>query len=77
MKANRNEPKEVKITPTNRDTQKNIEPMYSVDEFAEQTELLNASSDVIRAAFREKKLEQATVLDAKNIVKEFKERKVQ
>ena len=49
---------------------------YTVDEFAENASCLNASPDIIRAAFAEKKLDSATLEDAKKIVKEFKERKV-
>lgn len=50
--------------------------MYSVEEFVCGPELLEASEDLIRAAFSYAGLEEATEKKAKKIIREFKNKEV-
>lgn len=56
---------------------KAVEPTYTVAEFAQAPESLGANSpDIIRAAFASAGLTDATVEDAKELVKKFKNKEV-
>ena len=50
--------------------------MYSVEEFACSPEVLEASEDLIRAAFSYAGLEEATEKKAKKIIRQFKNKDV-
>lgn len=64
--------KEVKAT-----AKKAVEPTYTVSEFAQSPAVLDVKSpDIIRAAFANAGKKEATVEDAKKIVKEFKNKEV-
>lgn len=53
-----------------------VEAVYPLKELLEVPEILGASVDIIDAAFRVRGVTQATMTEAKKIVKDFKERKV-
>ena len=53
-----------------------VEITYTVDEFAKASKKLNASPDIIRAAFSVAGIEKATVDEAKKIVNSFKTKEV-
>lgn len=53
-----------------------VESIYTVDDYAKAPQSLDASADIIRAAFSFNNLTEATLSKATMIVKEFKERKV-
>jgi len=56
---------------------KAVEPTYTVAEFAQAPAILDVKSpDIIRAAFANAGKKEATVEDAKKIVKEFKNKEV-
>ena len=52
------------------------EAVYTAVEFAGRPLLFGTSSELILAAFAERKLKEATLAEAKKIVKQFQERKV-
>lgn len=49
---------------------------YTFAEFVANPDALGATVDIVKAALREKGVTEATVAEAKAIVKEFKERKL-
>ena len=51
--------------------------LYALEEFVANPDVLEACADVVSAALTEKGVKEATIEEAKKIVKEFKERKVQ
>ena len=51
--------------------------LYAFKEFVANPDILGACADVVSAALTEKGVKEATIEEAKKIVKEFKERKVQ
>lgn len=53
------------------------EPFYTFTEFVENPGVLGATADIVSAALTEKDVKEATISKAKEIVTEFKERKVQ
>ena len=56
---------------------KAVEPTYTVAEFAQAPESLGVTSpDIIRAAFTSAGKTEATVEDAKELVKKFKNKEV-
>ena len=51
--------------------------LYAFEDFVKNPGVLGACADIVSAALTEKGIKEATIEDAKAIVKEFKERKVQ
>lgn len=53
-----------------------VESTYTVDEFVKAAKKLNASSDIVKAAFKCAGKEKATLEEAKKIVNTFKSKEV-
>lgn len=51
--------------------------LYAFEDFVKNPGVLGASADIVSAALTEKGIKESTIENAKAIVKEFKERKVQ
>ena len=51
--------------------------LYTFEDFVKNPGVLDACADIVSAALTEKGIKESTIENAKAIVKEFKERKVQ
>ena len=54
-----------------------VDSLYAFEDFVANPDALDACADIVSAALTEKGVKEATIAEAKKIVKEFKERKVQ
>jgi hypothetical protein len=61
---------------TKRKQSKKMEIKYFVSDYMENPEVLETSSDMIKAAFRFNSINEATVNEAKRIVNEFSKKEV-
>ena len=53
------------------------ESLYSVDELAKAAGMFDTTADIVRTALRMEGVTEATVTDAKRIIRKFKKREVQ
>lgn len=66
-----------KVTKTvEKTTKATVESTYTVDEFVKAAKKLEASPDIVRAAFKCANKETATLEEAKKLVKSFKTKEV-